>query len=267
MPLHAAGDYRTPRMENAADYMVSSYVPTLSALTKAHANWQPVHRPDLTGLLVCETSSGSLQLPYVSEEIRGVQECLERSSVKVLNELSEHTTVDQMQSLLERYAPQAHILHLASHGVQDTNPLDSAFLLQDGRLSVADIMRLDLPRAVLAFLSACQTAKGDRNAPDQAVHLAASMLFCGFRSVVGTMWYDSKLARAGIIIADRQFFFPRLMHDADGPQVARHFYERLLKTDQLDLDDIPYALDAAVCMLREAGVPPSRWALFVHMGG
>jgi hypothetical protein len=267
MPLHAAGDYRTHRKNNAADYIVSSYVPTLSALTKAHVNWQPVHRPDLTGLLVCEESSGPLHLPYVSEEISGVRECLEQSSVKVLNEPSEHTTVGQMQSLLKRHAPQAHILHLASHGVQETNPLESAFLLQDGRLAIADIMRLDLPRAVLAFLSACQTAKGDRNAPDQAVHLAASMLFCGFRSVVGTMWYDSQPARAGIITADHHCSLPRLMHDADGPQVARHFYERLLESDQLDLDDIPYALDAAVCMLREAGVPPSRWALFVHMGG
>jgi CHAT domain-containing protein len=42
--------------------------------------------------------------------------------------------------------------------------------------------------AVLAFLSACRTAQGDANAPDQAVHLAASMLFCGFWSVIGTMW-------------------------------------------------------------------------------
>jgi hypothetical protein len=59
----------------------------------------------------------------------------------------------------------------------------------------------------------------------------------------------------------------RLMHDKDGPRVARHFYERLLESAQLDLHDIPYALDAAVGMLREAGVPPSRWAPFVHMGG
>jgi CHAT domain-containing protein len=196
MPLHAAGDYETHRNENAADYIVSSYVPTLSALTKAHMNWQPVNRLDLTGLLVCEASSGLFHLPYVSEEICNVRECLERSSVKVLNEPSEHTMVSHMQALLECYATQAHILHLASHGVQEDNPLESAFLLQDGRLSVADIMRLELPRAVLAFLSACQTAKGDRNAPDQAAHLAASMLFCGFRSIVGTMWYGNfSLAR------------------------------------------------------------------------
>jgi CHAT domain-containing protein len=65
-------------------------------------------------------------------------------------------------------------------------------MLQDGRLTIKEIMQLNLPRAALAFLSACQTAKGDKNAPDQAVHLAASMLFCGFRSVIGTMWWASR---------------------------------------------------------------------------
>jgi CHAT domain-containing protein len=49
-------------------------------------------------------------------------------------------------------------------------------------------MKLDLKHAQLAFLSACETAKGDREQPDQAIHLAATMLFVGFKSVIGTMW-------------------------------------------------------------------------------
>jgi CHAT domain-containing protein len=105
----------------------------------------------------------------------------------VLNAPSTHTSVAQLRAALER-SP-AHILHLACHGLQDSEPLKSALQLQDGKLAIEDIMQLDLPHAVLAYLSACQTAKGDRNAPDQVVHLAASMLFCGFRSVIGTMWY------------------------------------------------------------------------------
>jgi hypothetical protein len=57
------------------------------------------------------------------------------------------------------------------------------------------------------------------------------------------------------------------MSDKDGPQLARRVYEVLFERDQLDLDDIPYALDAAVQGLRSAGVPARRWALFMHMGG
>jgi CHAT domain-containing protein len=122
----------------------------------------------------------------VSDEVQTVRNCWEAAQARVLNAPSAHTSVTQIKELLA--GPPAHILHLASHGVQETEPLKSSFVLEDGNLSIEDIMEYDLPHAVLAFLSACRTAQGDANAPDQAVHLAASMLFCGFRSVIGTMW-------------------------------------------------------------------------------
>jgi CHAT domain-containing protein len=60
--------------------------------------------------------------------------------------------------------------------------------MRDRLLTVQDLMQLKLPHAFFAFLSACETAKGDRKHPDQAIHLAACMLALGFRSVIGTMW-------------------------------------------------------------------------------
>jgi uncharacterized protein YigE (DUF2233 family) len=59
----------------------------------------------------------------------------------------------------------------------------------------------------------------------------------------------------------------RMMHDEDGPNVARWFYEALFARDTLDLDDIAYALDGAIAKLREKRVPASRWAAFIHIGG
>jgi hypothetical protein len=58
----------------------------------------------------------------------------------------------------------------------------------------------------------------------------------------------------------------RAMDDADGPQVAKLFYERLFARDVITLDAIPYALDYAVGELRKSGVPAKRWATFIHMG-
>jgi CHAT domain-containing protein len=127
-----------------------------------------------------------MHLPEAAKEICLVRKCFESARAGVLNTTSTHTTVSELRALLE--GTPAHILHLACHGVQEGDPLKSALVLQDGKLAVEDIMQLNLPHAILAYLSACQTAKGDKNAPDQAVHLAASMLFCGFRSVIGTMW-------------------------------------------------------------------------------
>ena len=40
----------------------------------------------------------------------------------------------------------------------------------------------------LAFLSACGTAQGDVDMPDEAMHLAATLMFAGTRSVVATLW-------------------------------------------------------------------------------
>jgi hypothetical protein len=56
------------------------------------------------------------------------------------------------------------------------------------------------------------------------------------------------------------------MNDADGPLVAKLFYEKLFSEDVITLDAIPYALDWAVSELRKTGVPPERWATFIHMG-
>ena len=62
--------------------------------------------------------------------------------------------------------------------------------MRDGALTVAQLMAAaaSLPNALLAVLSACETARGDEHQPNRLVHLAAALLFAGFKSVVGTMW-------------------------------------------------------------------------------
>jgi CHAT domain-containing protein len=81
------------------------------------------------------------------------------------------------------------MLHMACHGHQDPrDALNSGFVMHDRMLTVAELMRLSLPNAFLAYLSACETAQGDSAQPDQAIHLAATMMFVGFKSVIGTMW-------------------------------------------------------------------------------
>ena len=58
------------------------------------------------------------------------------------------------------------------------------------------------------------------------------------------------------------------MGDVDGPIIARKVYEELFGGDSehLDPDDVPYALDAAVALLRKRGMPTSLWATYIHIG-
>jgi CHAT domain-containing protein len=187
LPIHAAGITEHGTVESASDYFVSSYIPTISVLGRSRADWNSVSCSTLGGVLAaCTDSPGFPSLASVEREIEVTKGCFDRASAQVLLSSSQNTTSQVLQEALEGQG--AHILHLACHGEQADSPLDSAFLLSNGRLTIQDLMSIRLPDAVLAFLSACQTAKGSEDLPDQAVHLAASMLFCGFRSVVGTMW-------------------------------------------------------------------------------
>jgi hypothetical protein len=58
----------------------------------------------------------------------------------------------------------------------------------------------------------------------------------------------------------------RAIVDDDGPKVAKWFYEELFAKEVVDADSVAYAIDFAVGKLRESGVPPHRWAPFIHMG-
>jgi len=79
-------------------------------------------------------------------------------------------------------------IHLACHASQHTKtPLKSSIHLYDGPLELSEIVKKNLRKADFAFLSACQTSKGDTNLPEEVVHLASGMLTAGYRSVVGTM--------------------------------------------------------------------------------
>jgi CHAT domain-containing protein len=86
-------------------------------------------------------------------------------------------------------AVNADILHLACHGHQDQNsPLDSGFGLKDGRLKLSKLMRMNMPNAQLAYLSACESAGMDESRPDEGLNLAGGMIFAGFKSVIATLW-------------------------------------------------------------------------------
>jgi hypothetical protein len=56
------------------------------------------------------------------------------------------------------------------------------------------------------------------------------------------------------------------MGDEEGLILARVVYSELLKSETIDLNDVPYVLDTAVQMLRSRKTKPYGWAPFVHIG-
>ncbi|KAJ7702692.1 CHAT domain-containing protein [Mycena rosella] len=253
LPIHAAGIYAEDGTNCVADYVVSSYTPTITALLDPPSNAAPSFK--MTA--VVQTSyTDHPALPGAQRELKMI---MDRVPNEWLTTLDDPVTVQNaLGHLLE-----SSIVHFACHGAQELKqPLDSGLILSDGRLRVSEIMRrpegddnLNVKHSMsLAFLSACETAKGDRTMPDEAMHLAATLLFAGFRGVVATMW---------------------AMNDGDGPMIADTFYKHLF--EQCDpnsnppvLPDLTRAAEAlhiAVAKLREEPtISFKRWVPFVHYG-
>ncbi len=143
--------------------------------------------------------------------------------------------------------------HFVCHGLLETGkPFDASFDLHGDNLTLLEIVRSQLPAAEFAFLSACHTAElTEDSIADEGLHLAAAMQFCGFRSVIGTMW---------------------AMADTDGADLSKHFYKSIF-SESTGWSGVPYyersarALQVAVKKLRrKRGITLERWVNFVHYG-
>jgi CHAT domain-containing protein len=133
----------------------------------------------------CAARQDMLTLKNVGEELTCIDAIAKSSKFcHAVEVIGSNSTAERVSHCLES----ASFVHLACHGVQDDNSLESGFYLGDGKLTVSKLMDLKLNNAWFAYLSACETAKGDKDQPDQVIHLAAAMLFAGFKSVVATMW-------------------------------------------------------------------------------
>jgi hypothetical protein len=224
--------------------------------------------PNLTHsalLVAVPESHGRPRLASVRDEVRDIDKILSDhiSVVSLVSGASDSTITikDALNEILR-----ASLVHFACHGVQDLEQsLQSGFCLSDQRLTIMQLLQIRLPRAFMAFLSACETAMGDREQPDEAVHLSSALLHCGFVSVIGTLWYGNIHPAAVNSSLTRDMGF-RSMHDQDGPLLARFFYEELIQSQRIEIADVPYALDKSVQKLRALGLPPHRWAQFIHLG-
>ena len=244
LPLHAMGPIPSDGNNKVyfMDLYIPSYTPTLTALVESrkpgsqHKTFDP---PSL--LLVAQPET----LPGAWDEIK----VLEAVGKPLTTLLSEEATPTTVVSCLRDH----QFVHIVCHGLLKTGkPFDASFDLHRSNLTLLEIVRSHLPTAEFAFLSACHTAElTDESVAKEGLHLAAAVQFCGFRSVVGTMW---------------------AMADTDGAYLSQRFYESIFPKSPSP-KRAPYyersarALQVAVKKLRKKrGVTLERWVNFVHYG-
>ncbi|KAF8433243.1 CHAT domain-containing protein [Boletus edulis BED1] len=250
LPIHAAGlydaEYSAPG-HKVFDFVVSSYVPTLSILAPSR-NIYVAHNGDFRLLAVRQPPTDGRQLsrlPGVHTELKHIKEIITNTASGCATFLEPSVgTVEEVLGLMK----EADWVHFACHGIQDArNPTDSGLCLaNERRLKISDIIGLSRSRGGLAFLSACQTATGDEGLSDEAVHIAAGMLFAGYAGVIGTMWSIS---------------------DKLAPIVARDVYEHLFRNGtRPDYREAAWALHEAIGRQRDGEVSFNEWVPFIHVG-
>jgi CHAT domain-containing protein len=244
LPLHAMGpiqsDVGPPRY--FLDLYIPSYTPSLSALIDSHkSSSQTLEKPSI--LLVLQPDASMVR---ALDEIKAVQRVSSRVATLI-------GAAAIPSIVLERLLGHRFV-HIVCHGLLEPGkPFDSSFKLYQGkRLSLHDIVRSQLPNAEFAFLAACHTAElTDESPVDEVLHLAAAVQYCGFRSVVGTMW---------------------AMADTDGQDLAENFYRSVFSGRR---EGVTYhertaeALrDSVVRLRRKKGIGMSleRWVNYVHYG-
>ncbi|WP_204101787.1 MULTISPECIES: CHAT domain-containing protein, partial [Spirulina sp. CCY15215] len=140
---------------------------------------------------------------------------------------------------------QYQILHLATHGCINDDPLRSGLVFslydekgnsQDGLLRLQDIYNLDL-NAELVVLSACQTGIGEAVSGEGVVGLTRGFMYAGAKRVVVSLWN---------------------VNDAATANLMTNYYEQMLE-DGLDAVS---ALREAQLQMWKNGEFPYKWAAF-----
>jgi CHAT domain-containing protein len=232
LPIHAASG---PKL---SDFVVSSYTPTINALLDAHemksrklSRLLTVSLPKEARLVGTETEITSIK--GIAKEAPGIQ---------VVDLCEEFATPQSVSEAMQR----SEWAHFACHGKQDDqDPTKSCLLLTNGsQLKLSDVIKLNLKNPQLVFLSACQTATGDKELSDEAVHLAAGMLLAGYRGVIATT---------------------ESVNDKYAADVAAETYRLLFEKYDADSTRAAEALHFAIQSLQRADDSFS-WVPFIHMG-
>jgi CHAT domain-containing protein len=188
---------------------------------------------------------GQSRLPNAAKELSQIEQL--GSGLHVQSLSGELATVENVVDAMGKRS----WVHFACHAVQDTSkPTQSGFCLQDGSLTLSNIITKSFPYADFAFLSACQTATGTEDLSEEAVHLAAGMVAAGYRSVIATMWS---------------------IMDNDAPLVAKEVYSHLVRDEEPDSTRAAHGLHHAVRRLREQLEESGNssflsWVPFIHVG-
>ncbi|KAG1883944.1 CHAT domain-containing protein [Suillus subluteus] len=226
-----------------SQFYVSSYTPSLTALIKACRHDRSLS-VSFAAISQDRPASASHTLECVEPELELVQSLLPSHPTVSFTKI---TSVDATKLRALHALRENTWLHFSCHGTQKyEDPFNLAFLMRDQPLSLLDITQTDLSRHEFTFLSACDTAVGDHDTPDEVIHLAAGLQFTGVKSVIGTLWK---------------------VNDSTVPCLVEAFYKNLCGDGKMNSKRAAQALHKAVQSLAcDKDMPLEQRIVFMHIG-
>ena len=185
-------------------------------------------------------------LPAASEELQDLRDKIFKSGAKVF------TAGEATKDAFFAQAKNAEILHLATHGIIETNPLESYLLFAGASKEARELTLLDVAgytalreKNSLVFLSACQTAKEATKlgTGSELITLAEAFAMAGAPTLIATLWE---------------------VEDSATRLFAETFYDQLVNKNKDKLD----ALRAGqIALIRSKEFThPFFWAPFLMIG-
>lgn len=185
-------------------------------------------------------------LPAATEELLGLQDKIFKSGARVF------TAGQATKAVFFDQAKNADILHLATHGMIETNPLESYLLFAGATKESQQLTLLEVAgytalreRNSLVFLSACQTAREatKSGSGSELITLAEAFAMAGAPTLIATLWE---------------------VEDSATRLFAETFYEALANRNKDKLD----AMRAGqIALIRSAEYAhPFFWASFLMIG-
>jgi len=201
---------------------------------------------DVSGSETQSRTSGSLELPGSARELKAIQSVFGNHHNLFINgtEATEHQ--------FKRLSPDFNIIHLAIHGVADTNnELNSKLIfktaqdsVEDGQLFAYELYNLDLAALKLAVLSACETGLGREFKGEGLFSMARGFAYAGCPSVIMSLWRVNDRATADLM----ENFYYELQNGLSIDEALR-----IAKLDFLRSSD-------------EFLAHPANWSAFIPMG-
>ncbi|KAI5844068.1 CHAT domain-containing protein [Morchella snyderi] len=258
-PFHAAGDHSNGSTKNTLSQAISSYIPTLKALSYAREKKIELFNGDSSLLLVTmpDTSGNDCHLLNTDHEANNITDTLDGTDCSV--ELLRRPSATEVLKKLET----CDAIHFACHGISESkDPSESHLLLYNGsdpqgsvsKLTVGEISRANIKKAQIAYLSACSTVRNDHEGlANESIHIASGFQLAGFSHVLGTLWESDDNACMEI---SRDFY--RLLFAGDN--------DTTIKKDG-GHRHVSLSFHRAVRKLRDdCRNQPLLWAPFIHTG-